>query len=91
MQERYEAIPGESSAARAKREEAEMEPLNALRSQGEGAGEYEESPLPRWEPRRPPPGRGPGSIDETTAASAGLTVDPKKSDTVPDEPPPSYS
>lgn len=65
-----------------------MERLNAQQSQ---AGEYEETPLPRWEPRRPPPGRGPGSIDETTAASSGLTVDPKKLDTVPDEPPPSYS
>jgi hypothetical protein len=71
--------PGETPAARAKREEAERERLSQ-------AAEYEEAPLPKWEPRRPPPGRGPGSIDGTMDIAQNLDMSQEKEDL-----PPSYS
>lgn len=86
--------PVETAAARAKREEAERE-----RAQGA----EEEPTLPRWEPRRPPPGRGPGSMDGTTEAARNLSAlamdDPnappgggyEAQTGVPEDLPPSYS
>jgi hypothetical protein len=71
--------PGETPAARAKREEAERERLSQ-------PAEYEEPPLPKWEPRRPPPGRGPGSIDGTMDIAQNLDMSQEKEDL-----PPSYS
>ncbi|CAG7852905.1 SubName: Full=Uncharacterized protein {ECO:0000313/EMBL:CCA72244.1} [Serendipita indica DSM 11827] len=77
----------ETPAARAKREEAERE-----RAMADGAI-YDETPLPRWEPRRPPPGRGPGSIDGTTDTAQRLehlAVSDRPMEDVPDDLPPSY-
>lgn len=62
-------LVAETPGARAKREEAERERAMALAS-GESA--YDEPALPRWEPRRPPPGRGPGSMDESMDAAKQL-------------------
>jgi hypothetical protein len=95
--------PAETEGARAKREEAERERALAMAS-GDGGG-YDEPTLPRWEPRRPPPGRGPGSIDETvdaTKALSGLSLGEEQSQgqaprweppqgEVPDDSPPGYS
>lgn len=84
----------ESAAAKAKRIEAEQERLNqyaSAESSGGGGGEYEPVPvLPRWEPRRPPPGHGPGSIDDTLYDPPSAATPPIKSDGIPDEPPPGY-
>jgi len=93
--------PDETPGARAKREEADRERALALAS-----GDLVDEPaLPRWEPRRPPPGRGPGSVDETTEAARELRRSPvpvpaEQSQTVPgwqqppaagEDLPPSYS
>lgn len=50
---------------------------------------WEDAPLPRWEPRRPPPGRGPGSIDGTMKASA--SSDSRMEPPPEEDLPPSYS
>jgi hypothetical protein len=66
---------------------------------------YDEPTLPRWEPRRPPPGQGPGSIDETTEVArnlSGVTISEEHgqgqapawdapSGRVPEDSPPGYS
>jgi len=84
--------PNESPAAKAKREEAEKE-----RAMASSNGEYEDTPLPRWEPRRPPPGKGPGSMDSTTEASRAVEdigareAQPPPPDLTNEAPPPGYS
>jgi hypothetical protein len=84
--------PNESPAAKAKREEAEKE-----RSVASNNGEYDDTPLPRWEPRRPPPGKGPGSMDSTTEASRAVEdigareAPPPPPDLTNEAPPPGYS
>ncbi|KAG8847024.1 hypothetical protein FRB91_000261 [Serendipita sp. 411] len=74
----------ETPAAKAKREEAEME-----RKMAE-LDSYDEPPLPMWEPRRPPPGKGPGSIDNIQTVTGGAAPPPPPADALEDLPP-SYS
>lgn len=75
---------GESPAAKAKREEAERE--RAL-----GGEDYDEAPLPRWEPRRPPPGTGPGVAGGTKVTAEVSEPPPPPPDLTDEAPPPDYS